>query len=47
VAFRVLAAGDFPAHRMIRDFRAFHLEELSDLFVKVVRLARAVTANWH
>jgi hypothetical protein len=40
VAFRVLAAGNFPAHRTIRDFRAFHLKELADLFVQVVRLAR-------
>ena len=39
VAFRVLAARNFPAHRTIRDFRAFHLEELSELFVQVVRLA--------
>ncbi len=40
VAFRVLAAGNFPAHRTIRDFRALHLQELSQLFVQVVRLAR-------
>ncbi len=40
VAFRVLAARNFPAHRTIRDFRALHLKELSDLFVQVVRLAR-------
>jgi transposase len=40
VAFRVLAAGNFPAHRTIHDFRAFHLKELSALFVQVVRLAR-------
>ena len=40
VAFRVLAARNFPAHRTIRDSRAFHLKELSDLFVQVVRLAR-------
>jgi transposase len=26
VAFRVLAAGNFPAHRTISDFRAFHLK---------------------
>jgi transposase len=39
VAFRVLAAGNFSAHRTIRDFRAFHLKELSDLFLQVVRLA--------
>ncbi|MFY9513033.1 MAG: IS1182 family transposase [Rubrivivax sp.] len=42
VALRVLAAGNFPAHRTIRDFRAFHLKELSELFVQVVRLAREV-----
>jgi transposase len=40
VAFRVLAARNFPAHRTIRDFRAFHLKELSELFVQVVHLAR-------
>jgi transposase len=40
VAFRVLAAENYPAHRTIRDFRAMHLKELSDLFVQVVRLAR-------
>ncbi len=40
VAFRVLAAGNYPAHRTIRDFRAFHLKELGELFVQVVRLAR-------
>jgi transposase len=40
VAFRVLAAGNFPAHRTISDFRALHFKELSELFVQVVRLAR-------
>ncbi len=40
VAFRVLAAGNFPAHRTIRDFRALHLSEFTELFVQVVRLAR-------
>jgi len=40
VALRVLGAGNFPAHRTISDFRAFHLKELSELFVQVVRLAR-------
>jgi transposase len=40
VAFRVLAAGNHPAHRTISDFRAFHLKEFSELFVQVVRLAR-------
>ena len=40
VAFRVLAAGNYPAHRTICEFRALHLQELSGLFVQVVRLAR-------
>lgn len=40
VAFRVLGAGNFPAHRTICDFRALHLKELSALFVQVVKLAR-------
>lgn len=40
VAFRVLAAENFPAHRTIRDFRFVHLKEFTDLFVQVVRLAR-------
>ena len=39
VAFRVLAAGNFPAHRTLSDFRALHLQALSDLFVQVVKLA--------
>ena len=40
VAFRVLAAGNFPAHRTIRDFRALHLNEFNELFAQIVRLAR-------
>ena len=40
LAFRLLGAGNFPRHRTIRDFRALHLKELSELFVQVVRLAR-------
>ncbi|MHB8495980.1 MAG: IS1182 family transposase [Casimicrobiaceae bacterium] len=40
LAFRMLAAGNFPKRRTIRDFRAVHLQELSDLFVQVVKLAR-------
>ena len=42
VAFRVLAADNFPAHRTIRDFRALHLNEFTELFVQVVRLAREI-----
>ena len=40
IAFRVLAADNFPAHRTIRDFRAQHLGEFTELFTQVVRLAR-------
>ena len=40
IAFRVLAAHNFPAHRTIRDFRAQHLVEFTELFTQVVRLAR-------
>lgn len=40
VAFRILAAGNFPADRTLRDFRAVHLKEISELFVQVVKLAR-------
>lgn len=40
LAFRMLGAGNFPKHRTIRDFRALHLKELSDLFVQVVKLAQ-------
>jgi hypothetical protein len=36
----VLGADNFPAHRTIRDFRALHLSEFTELFVQVVRLAR-------
>lgn len=40
VAFRVLGANNFPAHRTLREFRQVHLQELSELFVKVVKLAQ-------
>jgi transposase len=40
VAFRVLGAGNFPKHRTLSDFRALHLQELGQLFVQVVKLAR-------
>ena len=40
VSFRVLAADNFPAHRTIREFRALHLDEFTELFTQVVRLAR-------
>jgi transposase len=40
VAYRVLAAGNFPAHRTIADFRQAHLAAFETLFVQVVQLAR-------
>ncbi len=40
VAFRVLGAGNFPAHRTICDFRQLPLKELQALFVQVVGVAR-------
>ena len=42
VAFRVLAAENFPAHRTIREFRALHLEEVTELFTQVVRFGARV-----
>ena len=39
VAFRVLAAGNFPSHRTICEFRRRHLPDFKRLFVGVVRLA--------
>ena len=40
VAFRVLAAGNFPRHRTICEFRRRRLEDFKRLFVEVVGLAR-------
>jgi transposase len=40
VAFRMLCANNYPAHRTIREFRQLHLQEFSALFVQVVKLAR-------
>jgi len=40
VAYRVLCAENFPAHRTIAEFRERHLEEFKELFVQVVRIAR-------
>lgn len=41
VAYRVLAAGNFPQHRTICDFRKGYLQEFIGLFTQVVGLARA------
>jgi transposase len=40
VAYRVLAAGNFPAHRTIAEFRQHHLAVFEALFVQVVQIAR-------
>lgn len=42
VAYRVLGAENFPAHRTISDFRQRHLPEFQDLFVQVVQIAQEV-----
>ncbi len=39
VAYRVLAENQMPKHRTISRFRQVHLDQFSDLFVQVVRLA--------
>ena len=40
VAFRLLAAGNFPQHRTLCEFRRRHLEEFGRRFVEVVGVAR-------
>jgi transposase/IS5 family transposase len=40
VAFRVLAAGNFPKHRTICDFRHEHLQRFIELFKQVVQIAK-------
>ena len=41
VAYRVLAAGNFPAHRTIAEFRRpEHLAAFEALFVQVVQIAQ-------
>ena len=40
VAFRMLCANNYPAHRTIREFRQLHLKEFTALFVQVVKLAK-------
>ena len=39
VAFRMLAAGNVPKHRTVREFRHRHLTDFKALFVRVVALA--------
>jgi transposase/IS5 family transposase len=41
VAFRVLAAGNFPQHRTICDFRQQHLQKFIELFKQVVLIAKS------
>lgn len=40
VAFRMLGAGNFPAHRTLAEFRQHHLGEFEALFVQVVQIAQ-------
>jgi transposase len=40
IAFRVLAAGNFPAYRTISDFRKNHLSDFETVFVQLVRIAQ-------
>lgn len=42
VAFRVLAAGNFPAHRTLCEFRKRHLDDFEAIFVQIVRIAAEV-----
>jgi transposase/IS5 family transposase len=42
VAYRVLGADNFPAHRTLSDFRQRHLPEFRDLFVQRVQMAQEV-----
>lgn len=40
VAYRVLAAGNFPQHRTICDFRLSHLQAFIEVFTQVIRIAK-------
>jgi transposase len=42
VAFRVLAAGNFPAHRTLCGFRKRHLTDFKAVFVQAVQLTGEV-----
>ena len=42
IAFRMLAAGNFPQHRTLCEFRRRHLKDFRAVFAEVVRLARRV-----
>ena len=42
IAFRMLAAGNFPQHRTLCEFRRRHLQDCQAVFAEVVRLARGV-----
>lgn len=44
VAYRVLAAGNQPAHRTVCEFRQRHLKAFKALFIQVVKIAREAGA---
>ena len=42
IAFRMLAAGNFPQHRTLCEFRRRHLDDFGAVFAEVVRLAQTM-----
>ena len=42
IAFRMLAAGNFPQHRTLCEFRRRHLDDFGAVFADVVRLAQTM-----
>ena len=42
IAFRMLAAGNFPKHRTLCEFRRRHLDDFRAVFAEVVRVARTM-----
>ena len=42
IAFRMLAAGNFPQHRTLCEFRRRHLKDFQAVFAEVVCLARGM-----
>ena len=42
IAFRMLAAGNFPQHRTLCEFRRRHLDDFGAVFAEMVRLARGM-----
>ena len=45
IAFRMLAAGNFPQHRTLCEFRRRHLKDFQAVFAEVVCLARGMSGG--